>query len=98
LLCERERWSAPKLAERLSDGALDGYVVSDANIRRWWAGQNAPRRRDVIETLERILHAPGELLPLLGYAAGPPTEHDVKRRLDHLESLVDEILARLEAN
>lgn len=97
-LCERERWSAPKLAERLSDGAVDNdYVVSDANIRRWWAGQNAPKRRDIVAALEEILNAHGELLPLLGYAVD--THHfdidEISRRLDHLEEQVDAILDQL---
>lgn len=97
-LCERERWSAPKLAERLSDGAVDGdYVVSDANIRRWWAGQNAPKRRDVVAALEDILNAHGELLPLLGYAVDVATVDvdEISRRLDRLEEQVDAILAQL---
>lgn len=97
-LRKTHRYSTRSLAEALKEHVAD-YSVSGAAVRGWEAGEwNGPRRRDVVEALDELLDADGELLRLAGY--GPHTGFTA--RLDAVEvelrrqaDVLDEILARL---
>ena len=104
-LCDDNRWTAPKLAARLTGSTdLPDYKVSDASVKLWWAGKTAPKQRAVVEYLDELLGAGGELLAILGLVPNLKLvahNDDMAGRLEALESevahikkLVEQVVAR----
>jgi transcriptional regulator with XRE-family HTH domain len=84
--------STLQLARALEDR---GRGVTPANVSAWELGKYAPRSREIVVVLEEILDAPGELLPILGWAVGPSVEDRlaaVEEELQELVQLVQRLL------
>lgn len=109
-LCDDNKpaWSAPALARHLTElRPVDDYSVTGANVRHWWAGENAPREREVVAALDALLGSGDELQALLGMNprnSGPTAAKkdrvmdDLEARLALVEARINRILAQLEAD
>lgn len=88
--------SARSLAEQLADAT--GESCTGARVTGWERGEFAPRTAAVVQALEKILGADGELLALLGYAPPDASVSDrldaVERRLSSMEELLQQAVER----
>ena len=77
--------------------AAEGISKTGATVEGWAKGRWAPSAREEVEALERVLGAPGQLLPLLGYSAGPAHDDRLTRleaEFAEIKATVQQILAR----
>lgn len=70
---------APELVEAYGGRPLTGQAVSE-----WERDNNFPKNRDVVQALDNVLHAEGELLAAGGYASEAGT--DTRQRLNAIEA------------
>lgn len=100
-LREQHRYSTKALAMAIAE-RLPGYSVTGEAVALWERKPPGPRRRgrEVVEVIDDLLHADGELLNLAGY--GPTVDtvgrlSAVELELRRQAQVLDEILARLPA-
>lgn len=85
------------VAERLKDRGLVAKAVGE-RVRKWRVGENTPRGWPLVEALDEIVGAGGELVAILGSPdAGMRHElRDLGAKVEDLATQIAELRARLE--
>lgn len=97
-LRKAQRYSGSTLAAALME-RIDGYSVSAEAVTAWERGRFGPRHRHVVQALDDILSADGELLELAGYGVGvsafserlDAVEAELTRQRQVLEAVLDRL-------
>lgn len=93
-------WSMDQLADQLK---ARGHKITGAAIGAWERGEYAPRGREVLDLLDDILNAGGELHRLLGLSYGDAgvtiAQADagpIMDRLDRIEGTIGQLVDLVE--